>query len=239
MRRSESAPALVGGRVAVPRQYRSMRPSQGQERGTAPTASGSLQVAVGHPMARHAVRPREHPSFTGQSLSRATAELLGGAGRELRTKRSLLAGLAEGGIRRTPSRIRRTPKGKCRLSDDLDEERSDDRVVVAAWRATGSPTATRSDPLDDWSRATLVTLRPAGRPMPEQCHALDLATGAPNDIGAAAKDPCVQVLRCAQDDAYGTITGFPSTSTIWIGAIPVALSAPSIVARSPTITRFR
>jgi hypothetical protein len=45
-------------------------------------------------------------------------------------------------------RARRTPNDRCQLSDDLDEQGNDARVVVAGWRATGSPTATRNDPLD-------------------------------------------------------------------------------------------
>ena len=46
-------------------------------------------------------------------------------------------------------------------------------------------------------------------------------------------DPQIASLQ----EFYGT--GFPSTSRILIGAIPVALSGASIVARSPTITMFK
>src|ERR1700730_5121158 len=77
----------------------------------------------------NAVRPLRHPSFTGQALARAGARLLGAAGRDLPTEREQFGGLDEGGIRRTP-------KDRCRLTDDLDEQRNDARVVVAAWRAT-------------------------------------------------------------------------------------------------------
>jgi hypothetical protein len=206
---------------------RSMRRSQGQdrERGTAPTSSGSPRVAVGRPVARHAVRPRQHPSFTGQSLTRAGARLLGAAGRatrsirqaterpestanrEPRTANSEQHSTNHRGHRAHRERAtrlsldrsgaeppQRRPKAfllwwsfwllsvssvssvvcskpfavacskpfavacsklfsvfsvACsRLPDDLDEQRNDARVVVAAWRATGRPTATRTDPLD-------------------------------------------------------------------------------------------
>src|ERR1700730_2447200 len=89
----------------------------------------------------NAVRPLRHPSFTGQALARAGARLLGAAGRDLPTEREQSGGLDEGGIRRSP-------KEGCRLSAKPGQQRNDARVVAAAWRATGSPTATWSDPLD-------------------------------------------------------------------------------------------
>src|SRR3982751_2432845 len=73
----------------------SVRRSQEQEqkRGTAPASSGSLHVAVGLPVARHAVRPFWHPSFTGQSLSRAGVRRLGVAGRDPLTDPKRVEGL--------------------------------------------------------------------------------------------------------------------------------------------------
>ncbi len=42
----------------------------------------------------------------------------------------------------------------------------------------------------------------------------------------------------SQPRHHGTRTGRPSTSRTWIGAIPLARSGASMLARSPTMTRF-
>jgi hypothetical protein len=71
-------------------------------------------VAVGLLVARHAVRPLGHPSFTGQSLTRASVKLLGAVGMEP-IPRTTAERRSETTLFGAP------PKFECRLSDDLDE----------------------------------------------------------------------------------------------------------------------
>jgi hypothetical protein len=119
--------------------------------GTAPTSSGSFRGAVGLPMARHAARPRWHPSFTGQSLTRASSQLLGAARRDPLTGDST----SEGMVEQFPMRFRpacAVPK----FPDEPDSYRSARSSTgrAKAYDSRGAGCGTRVDASASRQRAT-------------------------------------------------------------------------------------
>src|SRR5438067_287852 len=110
-------------------------------------------------MGRYAVRPRWHPSFTGQSLTRASSHLLGTVMR---------APLTGDTTSEDTLRMRRAIFGAPTKEEAGSPTMSTSKGAMPGWSrqrggATRSPTATRNDPLDAGAVQRLFMTQRIGR----------------------------------------------------------------------------
>jgi len=157
-------------------------------------------------MARHAIRPRKHPSFTGQSLARAGVRLLGVAGRDSRTG---------------DSRAHRDVFGASQKKSAGSPTISTSKGTMPAWSCSVAghweSHSHQGRSARCWSSTSLLILQPAHRTPPavKDICAQVSTTGVPGRISTPWRPSCTSTTRppsAGRSSGGSATSGIPYTS---------------------------